>query len=73
MNGDRLRLSIFLLAQIAVIPLTAGVTCRLVGDSLLVSGGTTYRYTVDTPEGEGLTSTLPAVSEILMSLPAVER
>ena len=73
MNGDRFRLSIFLLAQIAAIPLTAGVTCRLVGDSLLVSGGTTYRYTVDTPEGEGLTSTLPAVSEILMSLPAGER
>ena len=28
----------------------------LKADSLLLSSGTTYRYTVDTPEGEGLVS-----------------
>ena len=35
----------------------------LKADSLLLSSGTTYRYTVDTPEGEGLVSTLPSVTD----------
>lgn len=33
-------------------------------DSLLLFEGTTYRYTVDTPENEGLVSTLPSVAEL---------
>lgn len=37
----------------------------LKADSLLLSSGTTYRYTVDTPEGEGLVSTLPSVTELV--------
>lgn len=38
---------------------------RLKGDSLLVSQGSTYRYSVDTPEGNGLVSITPTVGEIL--------
>ena len=34
-------------------------------DSLLLSSGTTYRYTMDTPEGEGLVPTLFSVNELL--------
>ena len=41
---------------------------RLSGDSLLVTQGTTYRYTVDTPEGEGLTVTTPGVGTIITGL-----
>lgn len=41
---------------------------RLSGDSLLVTQGTTYRYTVDTPEGEGLTVTTPTVGTIVSGL-----
>lgn len=37
---------------------------RIKGDSIIVSQGTTYRYTVDTPEGKGLTSITPTVGEI---------
>lgn len=45
------------------------VSCRSTPDSLNTSEGTTYRYTVDTPEGEGLVSTstrgaLPATLKI---------
>ena len=32
---------------------------QLTRDSLLLFEGSTYRYTVDTPENEGLSSTLP--------------
>ncbi len=42
---------------------------RLKGDSLIVSQGSTYRYTVDTPEGKGLVSITPTVGEILGALP----
>ena len=34
-------------------------------DSLLLPSGTTYRYTMDTPEGEGLVPTLFSVNELL--------
>ena len=34
---------------------------QLTRDSLLLFEGSTYRYTVDTPENEGLSSTLPSV------------
>lgn len=37
---------------------------QLAGDSLLLFKGTTYRYTVDTPENQGLVSTLPTVTEL---------
>lgn len=37
---------------------------QLTRDSLLLFEGTTYRYTVDTPENEGLVSTLPSVAEL---------
>lgn len=37
---------------------------QLTRDSLLLFEGTTYRYTVDTPENEGLVSTLPLVAEL---------
>lgn len=37
---------------------------RLTGDSLVLFKGTTYRYTVDTPENQGLVSTLPTVAEL---------
>lgn len=37
---------------------------QLTSDSLLLFEGTTYRYTVDTPENEGLVSTLPTVMEL---------
>lgn len=50
-------------------------TCgwRLDRDSLLVTHGSTYRYTVDTPEGEGLVSTMPSVGEILNGIKAENR
>lgn len=38
--------------------------CNWAGDSLLLFKGTTYRYTVDTPENQGLVSTLPTVTEL---------
>lgn len=41
---------------------------RVVGDSLFVTQGSTYRYTVDTPEGEGLVSTTPRIVDILTGL-----
>ena len=37
---------------------------QLTRDSLLLFEGTTYRYTVDTAENEGLVSTLPSVAEL---------
>lgn len=37
-------------------------------DSLLLYSGKTYRYTVDTPENEGLTSTLLTVTELIEKL-----
>lgn len=40
---------------------------HLTSDSLLVEG-TTYRYTVDTPENEGLVSTLPASKKHLSAI-----
>ncbi len=65
MNGKK-RFTIFcLLAQIVTLTHAAGNNCRIEGDSLLVSTGSTYRYTVDTPEGEGLTSTAPKVGDML--------
>lgn len=41
---------------------------QLTSDSLLLFEGTTYRYTVDTPENEGLVSTLPTVMELKKKL-----
>lgn len=41
---------------------------QLAGDSLLLFKGTTYRYTVDTPENQGLVSTLPTVTELKKQL-----
>ncbi len=46
---------------------------RLTGDSLLVTQGSTYRYTVDTPENVGLVSTTPSVGEILSEIQAEKR
>lgn len=46
---------------------------RLTGDSLLVTQGSTYRYTVDTPENGGLVSTTPSVGEILSEIQAEKR
>ncbi len=40
----------------------------LKSDSLLLYKGTTYRYTVDTPENEGLVSTLVGVEELKKQL-----
>lgn len=37
---------------------------QLTRDSLLLFEGSTYRYTVDTPENEGLSSTLPSVEAL---------
>lgn len=42
---------------------------RLTRDSLVVADGTTYRYSVDTPKGEGLVSTRPDVADVLNGLP----
>lgn len=41
---------------------------QLTSDSLLLFEGTTYRYTVDTPENKGLVSTLPTVMELKKKL-----
>lgn len=41
---------------------------QLTPDSLWLFEGTTYRYTVDTPENEGLVSILPTVSELKAQL-----
>ena len=41
---------------------------QLTSDSLLLFEETTYRYTVDTPENEGLVSTLPTVMELKKKL-----
>ncbi|MFL5808852.1 MAG: endopygalactorunase, partial [Flavisolibacter sp.] len=38
---------------------------RIAGDSLVVTNGTTYEFTVDTPEDQGLRSTKPSVGELL--------
>ena len=37
---------------------------QLTRDSLLLFEGSTYRYTVDTPENEGLSSTLPSIEAL---------
>jgi polygalacturonase len=37
-------------------------------DSLIVVAGSTYRFTVDTPEDKGLVSTIPSVNELLSQL-----
>lgn len=66
MNYRYIIMSSLLIGQLQI---SAGAPCRISGDSLLVSNGSTYRYTVDTPEGEGLTSTLATVEEIVGSLP----
>lgn len=45
---------------------------QLEDDTLRLCSGTTYRYTVDTPEGEGLVPTLPTVGELLTALSGSE-
>ncbi len=42
----------------------AGIT----GDTILVTSGSTYAFTVDTPEDSGLVSTVPLVEELLQQL-----
>ncbi len=71
MNG-RYRFSLIVALGLSALCSSAadGRGWRLVGDSLFVSYGSTYRYTVDTPEGKGLISTSPSVGEILAGLQA---
>lgn len=45
-----------------------GRAWRFSSDSLFVAHGTTYRYTVDTPEGGGLTTTTPNIGELLSGI-----
>ncbi|MDE6186555.1 MAG: endopygalactorunase, partial [Duncaniella sp.] len=45
-----------------------GRAWRFSSDSLFVAQGTTYRYTVDTHEGEGLTTTTPNIGELLSGI-----
>lgn len=82
MNGifDKLTLSstkqyctcVLLAAAVCVVGAPAAMAdtqgWRIAGDSLIVTTGSTYRYTVDTPEGQGLTSTTPTAGEILQGL-----
>ena len=37
-------------------------------DTMIVTDGTTWSYTVDTPEGQGLTSTKPTTSQLLREI-----
>lgn len=62
----------YLLLGFAGLNLQAGelYPWQLTRDSLLLFSGTTYRYTVDTPENEGLVSTLPSVAELKEQLAA---
>ena len=55
-----------LLLGVAGIGIQAGelYPWQLTRDSLLLFEGSTYRYTVDTPENEGLSSTLPSVEAL---------
>ncbi|MBT1696613.1 hypothetical protein KK083_07000 [Fulvivirgaceae bacterium PWU4] len=43
---------------------------RISGDTLVVVGGTTYAFTVDTPEDQGLVSTKPSVAALLLQVSA---
>lgn len=69
MNG-KYRSLLFLIVGISSLSLSAldGRGWRLSADSLFVTNGTTYRYTVDTPEDKGLVSTMPNVADILAGL-----
>ena len=53
-------LPVFCVAQPAITPNIAGV----VKDTLIIATGSTYRYTVDTPEGSGLVSTAPTIASL---------
>lgn len=69
MNGTcRLISAGFFLAFSLTLSAQTSPAWRLTSDSLTLCSGQTYRYTVDTPEGEGLVSTLPAVTELLQGL-----
>ena len=41
---------------------------RVTDTQVILVNGSTYQYTVDTPEGEGLTSTKPTVEQLLQQL-----
>src|ERR1700730_1314380 len=41
---------------------------RITGDTIVVITGSTYQYTVDTPEGEGLISTKPTDAQLISEL-----
>jgi len=43
---------------------------RITADSLIIIGGSTYRYTVDTPEDKGLVTTNVNVKELLLQIAA---
>lgn len=69
MNGKKIGILSLSLAALAL-PCQAqtGDEWRLTADSLILYSGQTCRYTVDTPEGEGVVSTLLPVSGLLERL-----
>ena len=69
MNGKYRLMPIFIFVLSAITLYSADRRgWRLSSDSLFVTKGTTYRYTVDTPEGDGLVATTPDIDEIMSGL-----
>lgn len=60
--------SLTLAAVLSALNLYAGRPWHIANDTLWVFDSSTYAYTVDTPEGEGLISTLPGAESLFKSL-----
>src|SRR5215203_1692252 len=70
---------LFLLAAVAALAQTSPeITYRnsathigkITADSIIIVGGSTYSFTVDTPEDKGLVSTKPSIKQLLSQLKA---
>ena len=54
--------------ETSIIPFNSTHISRISGDSLIVISGSTYLFTVDTPEDHGLVSTTPTVQQVISQL-----
>lgn len=72
MNGKfRMLLTFAIGVSVSAANALDGYGWRIISDSLLVTKGVTYKYTVDTPEGEGFVSTTPLIGDILTDLTSI--
>lgn len=68
MNGKQLLTSVLCCGAFFAAHAASGAGWTLTKDSLLLTDGSTYRYTVDTAEGKGLVSTTPTVGTLVGAL-----